>query len=142
MIPGFFAPAVLPQPLIRVAVHIDGLQPDWAVVPFVIDTGAALTCIHAIDAVRLFGMSPASLDPTTWADPTPVGGIGGGLNYMERSASYVFLHTDGTTHQIDGVIKIGELRSQSTPALLGWDLLKHFRLEVHGSQQTVLLEPA
>jgi hypothetical protein len=38
------------------------------------------------------------------------------------------------------VIRIGELKTASTPALLGWDLLQFFRLEVDGANQTIRLE--
>ena len=130
----------MPQPWLRVAVHIDDLGPDWVTVPFVVDTGAARTCVHAMDAIRLFGMSPASLDPTSWAHPTFLGGIGGGLNYLTRTATYAFLRDDGQFHLIEGDIQIGELRSQRTPALLGCDLLRHFKLQMDGGSQ-VTLEP-
>ena len=104
------------------------------------DTGAALTCIHALDAIRIFGMTPSELDPSTWTNPMSVGGIGGGLLYREEPAQYAFPNTDGTFEFIDGTVLIGELRSQATPALLGWDLLKHFDLHCHGGNQTITLE--
>lgn len=141
MITGYFLPHILPQPLVQVVVHIDGHQPEWAPVPFVVDTGAAVTCIHALDAIRLFGMSPGSLDPATWPETTPVGGIGGGLSYLTLPARYAFRHDDGTFQVIEGPIRVGEARSQGTPALLGWDLLRHFRLTVSGNGPSVTLEP-
>lgn len=140
MISGFFAPNILPQPLIRVAVRAEALRPEWVLVPFSVDTGAALTCIHAVDAIRQFGMTPASLDPTTWPSPTLLGGIGGGLSYMECPASYGFYRDDGEWEIIDRTLRVGELRSQGTPALLGWDLLRHFRLTLHGNSPSVTLE--
>ena len=139
MIRGFFNPAILPQPILRVAVRIPAIHPDWQLVNFIVDTGAAVTCIHAIDAMRLFGMSPASLAPTALPNPSPIGGIGGGLTYGKTPAEYGFLRDGDQWHVLSGEIRIGELRSQGTPALLGWDLLKNFELTTHGKDQTITL---
>ena len=63
MISGYFDPTILPQPVLTVAVRIAAVHPEFQLVNFIVDTGAAITCIHAVDAMRLFGMSPAGLDP-------------------------------------------------------------------------------
>ncbi len=88
MITGFFAREILPQPLIRVAVLVQELRSEWISVPFVIDTGAAHTCIHAVDATRLFGLKQVDLDPANWPTSTLIQGIGGTLTYRELPASY------------------------------------------------------
>ncbi len=139
MISGYFTP-YMPQPFIAVAVQVPSVRPEWVLIPFVIDTGAAITCIHAVDAIRHLGMTPAGLDPTTWASTSPIGGIGGGLNYLELPANYGFQRDDVAWETFSETIRIGELRSQGTPALLGWDFLRYFELRVHGGSQTVTLE--
>lgn len=103
------------------------------------DTGAAFTCIHAIDASRYFGMMPAQLDPANWTIPIPIGGIGGSRLYLELPANYAFHRDDNANELIDGVIRIGEMSSAGTPSLLGWDLLKHFEMTMHGANHTISL---
>lgn len=139
MIPGFFAPAILPQPLIRFALEIPSVRPGYVLIPSIVDTGAAFTCIHALDAIRYFGMTPAQLDPSTWANPSSIGGIGGSRLYLELPANYVFRRSDNTNELITGVIRIGEMKSAGTPSLLGWDLLKYFKMEMDGAAQTISL---
>ena len=129
----------MPQPQIRMAVRIPLASPTPAVVPFIIDTGAAFTCIHAIDAIRFFGMTPALLDPVTWVNAKSIGGVGGSSMYIETPATYMLLRRDGQVEVIEGVIRIGELKTNGIPALLGWDLLKLFRLDVHGGDQVISL---
>lgn len=108
-------------------------------IPFVVDTGAALTCIHAMDAIRGFGLSPHELDPTSWSNTQTIGGVGGSHAYRTEVANYGFRKSDGQVEVIPSTVRIGEIRSQSTPALLGWDLLKFFRLEINGPNQTIAL---
>ncbi len=122
--------------------RIDGITAGWVTVPFVIDTGAAMTCVHALDAIRLLGMSPASLDSSTWTNVIDGGGVGGPLKYLGCTAQFAFQRANGTLEFLDGEVKIGELRSgqQWMPALLGWDLLQHFRLTIDGGGQAVTLD--
>lgn len=141
MIEGYFTPHRNPHPWLDVAVLIDGENPDWVLIPFVVDTGAARTCIHAIDAVRRIGMSPGSLDPSSWRSPLAISGTAGSVNYLARDASFGFLQSDRSWLTFDGPILIGEMASGATPALLGWDLLRHFTTTVVGRPQRVTLEP-
>ena len=142
MISGFFAPGILPQPLIRIAVSIPELGVNAAFVPFIVDTGAAFTVIHAMDSMRYFGATPAMLDPATWLTVKTVGGVGGSLFCKEVTASYGFRHDDTTLEVIHGTIHIGDIKSASTPSLLGWDLLKFFNMTVRGAEQILTLERA
>ena len=130
----------MPQPFVRIAVQLVSIRPDWVVLPFVVDTGAAFTCIHALDATRSFEMSPASLDRAGWSASVPVGGIGGGQLYLARPANYAFQRDDGELELFTGTVRIGELRTQATPALLGWDLLRFFRTVTNGRERTVTLD--
>ena len=78
--------------------------PTVALVPFIVDTGAARTTIHALDAIRYFGVSPASLDPGTWANRVPMSGVGGSVWCKESAADYGFRRDDGTIEAFSGSI--------------------------------------
>ena len=118
MIPGFFTP-IMPQPFVRVAVHLPSIARNAAIVPFIFDTGAAFTCIHARDAIRHFDVDPAELDPDRWDEPLTIDGLGGGLRYRVVPASYGFQRDDGVLERIDLFTMLGELRSGEFPSLLG-----------------------
>ena len=138
MISGFFIPGQ-PQPLIWMALVVDELGPDAALVPFIVDTGAARTCLHALDALRYFGATPADLDPATWRNPIKMGGIGGSVLCKESPAAYGLRRDDGQTEVVTGSILIGDMKTSGMPSLLGWDLLRLFHLEVHGGNLTLRL---
>ena len=141
MIEGYFTPHKNPWPWLDVAVLIDGDNSDWVLIPSVVDTGAATTCVHAIDAITRLGMSPASLDPAMWSGSiSNIGATAGSLSYLTKEARYGFLQNDGSWITIPGDIRISELSSGATPSLLGWDLLRHFKTTVIGSPRSVQLE--
>jgi len=120
-------------------VHVPELRDEWISVPFVIDTGAAHTCIHAVDATRLFGLKQADLDPANWPGSTLIQGVGGTLAYRELRASYAFQRDDDAWEIVEAPVRFGEFRSSSTPSLLGWDVLSQFRLEVEASLDFIRL---
>ena len=105
----------------------------------ILDTGAAFTCIHSATAVELFGMSAASLDPSSWPASRSIVGIGGALQYLEFAAEFGFGGEDGTLEVLTGALHIGELASRGTPPILGWDLLRQFQLSIDGPAGTVEL---
>jgi len=142
VISGYFPGEAPPHPYVDVAVRIGELSIEWVLVPFVVDTGAAKTSIHALDAIRRLGMSPADLDPSKWASSIQGTGVGGAVRYRTAAAEYGFHHDDGRWELVDGEVQIGELAShnQGIPSLLGWDLLQHFRLVTHGRDRTIVLE--
>jgi hypothetical protein len=128
----------MPQPLVLVAVLIADLRPDWVAIPFVVDTGAAVTCIHALDAMADFNMSVASLDPSSWPASVTGGGIGGQLRHLIFKAQFGFEHEDGTLDIIEGPVRIGESASGSLPSLLGCDVLRHFEVVYRGGRSITL----
>lgn len=142
MITGFFAREILPQPLIRAAVTVPDIRPEWISVAFVIDTGAAHTCIHAVDATRLFGLKQADLDPSRWADAAIIQGVGGSLAYRQLEAEYAFLRDDESWEVVAAPVRFGEFRSSSTPSLLGWDVLAQFDLEIAAQRNFIRLTRA
>lgn len=140
MISGFYIPSVMPQPQIIVAMRVPLLNGGGYVgVPFVVDTGAARTVIHAFDAMGKFGAPPTSLDPNTWANPLPTGGVGGGILAQQMQADYVFQYDDGTFYTFSGTVLVGEASTQGLPSLLGVDVLSRFELRATAS--TVVLIP-
>ena len=101
MISGFFDPR-LPQPLIWVSVVVAEFGPRAANVPFIVDTGAARTCVHALDAIRYFGVAPAQLDAAAWVNPMPMGGIGGSVWCKESAVTYGLWRDDRQFEVVQG----------------------------------------
>ena len=138
MISGYFLLGQLAQPLLAMTVVAQAFGPVVAKIPFVVDTGATATVIHARDAIRYFGMTPEDLDSSTWIDAITVGGVGGSMKCKQSDATFGFRHDDGTIDSIRATVLIGDMRSVGLPSLLGRDLLRLFRLEIHGDETVVL----
>lgn len=128
MITGLIEPGLVPQPWVRVAIQIADLRPRWVPLLFVVDTGASLSCIHAIDAQLEFGMTDADLDPSAWPSSFTIGGVGGSVRYRVHDARFAFQHDDGHLDIIGAPIRIGGLESGNLPPLLGCDILRHFEV--------------
>lgn len=119
--------------------HVPDLNSNIVAVPFVVDTGAARSCIHAFDAMGAFGVPPASLDSRRWTDGIRVGGVGGGILARELAADFHFNHDDGQIESLtDLSVLVGDSTTQGLPSILGMDILKLFELRVTAS--TVTLE--
>jgi hypothetical protein len=117
VISGFFVPEIRPQPLIVVSMRIPALLSAWVPVPFIIDTGASRTFIHALDAMGKFGLTPAALDSRNWADGIPIGGVGGEIQARPLEAQYAFAHDDGVTFEvIDAPVFLGDISTQGLPS--------------------------
>lgn len=144
MISGFFDPARGPYPYLTVAVRVPFVTVDrWVSVQFIVDTGASHTAVHPLDAVRILGLTPAQLlNAAGWPKVVNSGGVGGGATYFECPAEYGFVRDDGSVEVIADDVWIGQLTpgSQRMPSLLGWNLLKHFRLEVNGGTPSIVFE--
>ena len=144
MIRGFFdSRDQWPVPRLRVAVYIPGIKEDWVYVNFVIDTGSSSTCLHPLDATIGMGIAPGRLAlPQFWTEQTDHGGIGGSALYFPVEAHYAFLREDDEWKIIEDRIEIAQLRAANTqlPSLLGWNVLKHFRLNIDHSGGIVELD--
>lgn len=144
MITGFFPPDRPPHPYLSVAVFVPGISTEWALVEFLIDTGAARTSIHPLDAIRRLGIGPAMLaDRSQWQNTTASSGIGGTATYFDLPAFYGFqADADVAWDIIEGRLMLAELTAsnQRIPSLMGWDLLSLFKLTMHGEQLSVSLE--
>lgn len=140
MISGFWLPQ-FPLPLIRIGMNLPGISDRWELVTLVIDTGATKTALHPLDSVRVFRMSAATLDSASWLSVNPSGGVGGNANYTSMPAKYAFYHDDGTTPELLGhTVEVAELtaHNQSLPSILGWDMLEHFHVTLHGRESITL----
>ena len=54
-------------------------------------------------------------------------------------AALDFAHEDGATETIAETIELGGIGSEGLPSLLGWDVLRHFRLDLNASRGSVAL---
>lgn len=140
MIEGFFRPGG-PYPFVRAGVRLGGAPARWAAVEFIVDTGAAVSCIHARDAVNRLHLPASELDPGSWDRMERFAGVGGTSRYGVRACTYGFVEADGTPIVLPGEIRLGELRrGPALPSILGWDVLRHFELAVR-SPDLVRLVP-
>jgi hypothetical protein len=134
LIRGFFDPddaRRLPQ--VRVALLVPSLMSTYSFVTFVVDTGAMVTTLHPLDISRHVGVDPSRLRailPEAAAER--IQGVGGHIEALAVPAMYALLHDNNAFQYIRGQIRSVPLTPTSAPlpSLLGWDLLRHFRLEV------------
>lgn len=66
---------------------------------------------------------------------------GRGRSQPPLDAAFDFVHEDGATETITETIELGGLGSEGLPSLLGWDVLRHFRLDLNASRGSVALLP-
>jgi len=133
-----------PWPRVRVGVLLTGISQAWAVVDFVLDTGASATCLHPSDAIQEVGIDPVMLtDPSQWPTAVTFSGVGGGVDYFVTPARYALLHDDGQVQYIDGTINVARWNAgnQTLPSLLGWDVLGKFSLFADPSSGRLELHP-
>ncbi len=140
MISGYFS-AKWGCPFVWASVTVAGRPPQP--VPFLIDTGSATSIVHAKDARTRLNLAMRGLDPAGWPPEETVRrrGVAGVALSRLMDAAFDFAHEDGVTETIAETIELGELASEGLPSLLGWDVLRHFRLDLNASRGTVSLLP-
>ena len=144
MITGSFNPSSRwSAPWLQASVFLPGLSTGWQSVAVLLDTGAAITCLHPTDALRIPIPLPRLDSEAGWQRVEPMVGIGGSAQNFVQAAQYRFLHGDGAQFVTDGQIRIAQRSqvNQSLPSILGWDVLCHFRIVLDCSRGEVLLEP-
>jgi hypothetical protein len=107
---------------------------------FIVDTGAIRTCIHPMDAkLRLQIPTSRLRDRSRWSSSVNAAGIGGRSRYFVEQATLTFTNDDGSPELVATEIWIAEmtLANQRLPSLLGWDVLRHFRLVTDGVTATL-----
>lgn len=120
-----------PFPIVRVSLTIDSITREPAEVDFVVDSGSHFTCLQPNDASLWAGIAEARLeDPRAWPTTTGGSGIGGGSIFFPMPAAFTFRHESGRSQTIRQTIYIAHLTQANMymPSLMGWDLLRHFRL--------------
>lgn len=108
-----------------------------ALVPFVIDTGASRSCIHARDARDRFGARRSLLETLPWRQAVRIGGVGGAARALDVPAEFIFRHEDTRIESIFANVLIGDLSTENLPSLLGMDILQKFDLRVHPNNITL-----
>ncbi|MBI2760689.1 MAG: hypothetical protein HYX51_04600 [Chloroflexi bacterium] len=112
-------------------------------VPFLIDTGAALTILHPRDATTRLGFTRSQLEqPQSWP-VQPTYGIGGTTTNYTLPARYTFSHEDGSLTEILGRILVARRTPENAelPSIMGWDLLRQIHLTMDWDTRTILLDP-
>jgi|SRR5579871_6959817 len=119
-----------PFSIARVNLTIDGVTRRPAEVDFIVDSGSHFTCLQPNDATLWAGITEEKLrDPYAW--PATMGGAGiGGGSIFPMPAAFTFRHESGRRQTIRQTIQIAHLTPANMymPSLMGWDLLRHFRL--------------
>jgi hypothetical protein len=121
------------MPVIQVWMHLPGITSLPVSIDFLVDSGATGSCVHPQDAMLRLGLSEAMLSsPQFWASTRVSRGVGGEATSYVHPATYTFVHDDGRLQQIDGDIHIAQLTPTNLdiPSLLGWDILRFFRIEL------------
>lgn len=138
MISGYFS-ARWGCPFVWARLTVPGRPPQP--VPFLIDTGSATSIVHANDARTRLNLAMSGLDPAAWPPEETVRrrGVAGVALSRLMDAAFDFVHEDGATETIAKTIELGALGSEGLPSLLGWDVLRHFRLDLNASRGSVSL---
>jgi hypothetical protein len=145
VIPGLFDPALpsWPRPLIRVMLYLPGISKNWAPVYFLLDTGAGTSVVHPLDATTKLGINDAALrNPALWPIQRTAHGVGGLSPEYSVPAHYALQRDDGTwaKHQEDLAIAQPMQGNQTLPSLLGWDILRHYRIVADWHARSIRLE--
>ena len=106
---------------------------------FLIDTGAAVSVIHPVDATAI----AIDFEGSFAGAPVETNlGIGGTARYQREMSSLEFTQADGTWSRYRFALRIA-LPSASNavlPSILGMDFIQHFRLTVSVREDRVELE--
>ena len=140
MISGFFD-SESGFPYVWVRLGVQGLPSRLT--PFLIDTGASTTVVHARDALRHLHLPVTDLDPRTWPRERirRSSGVGGVALHRVLNAAYEFLDDAGPLVISNATIDLGAFDTGDLPSLLGWDILRRFRIEMDASRGMVALTP-
>lgn len=128
--------------MVRALVFLPGHGDAWRAIDFLIDTGASGTCIHPRDAVgRLRIPIQDLMSGSLWNDTANFSGVGGVAQMRITDAAVSFAHDDGSAEvvTIDTQLAVPTSSNDHLPSLLGWDVLKHFRLEMDYASDAVRL---
>ena len=121
------------MPVVPVHIHLPGLTPLPVSINFLIDTGNTDSCLHPRDTRGRLQIEPDLLaSPESWPSVRVSHGIGGTNLSFGHPAVYTFLHDDGSLQEIEADIDSARPTpaNERFPSLLGWDVLRFFRIEL------------
>ena len=121
------------MPKIQASLHLPGITSGFVTLDFLVDSGASDSCIHPQDARGRLGISDSMLSSSRlWPSIRSTRGVGGSSMSYRHPAVYGFLHDDGNLQQIEGDIDVAQPTPANAtfPSLLGWDILRYFRIEL------------
>lgn len=132
---GYFAPERHgPFPLVDVHLSVEGFRRTWqGTVPFVLDTGAKVTCLRPQDAMEYLRIPAGDLDDDAiWHKAVSISGPGGSVPHWPARTRFEFVHKDRPPTVLTTDLHIGRLRESErhAPSVLGWDLLSHFQIVI------------
>lgn len=130
------------MPVIQVWVYLPGITSLPVCIDFLIDSGATSSVIHPQDALLKLGLSEATLSsPQFWSSTHVTSGVGGEATSFVYPGTYTFVHDDGNLLHVDEDIHIAQLTPTNLdiPSLLGWDILRRFRIELDYIERRVTL---
>ena len=144
MIVGFFDPSSQwPVPRVRATVFLLSVAPRWAAVDFVLDTGAAVTSLQPGDATAALGIDRDKLtNPDVWPQRVTAHGFGGPSTCYVENAEFGFRHENGGLQVLRDRILIAQptTANRELPSVLGWNVLRYFRIELDWARRQVRLD--
>lgn len=80
--------------------------------------------------------------PQLWPRQRTLGGVGGSTTYYVHPALFGFQYDDQQPRVLQGEILVAEPNASNrrVPSLLGWDVLRHFRVTLDYGQRFITLE--
>jgi hypothetical protein len=145
MIHGYFDVLRYERPLPRVQIDLSlpRISSFPSTIDFLIDTGATASTIHPGDMLARFRLTRGELaSADRWPRRRTGLGVGGRvLDYIEF-AELRFERADGTALRLEQDVLIAQLTIDNVelPSLLGWDVLRYFRVTLDARVGLVLLE--
>ena len=128
--------------MVRVALYLPGITANWSLIDFLLDTGAATTCLHAWDASERMRIGDERLmTGDAWDDTETYSGVGGGATYYVTRARYALLNERSEWQILDGSVRVAQASSANAdlPSILGWDILRRFTVSLDWRQKLVEL---
>jgi hypothetical protein len=147
VIRGFFYESTsTAMPIVVVGFVLPHRGMGYAPIPFVLDSGAASTALHPHDAFSILAFTRDEFAelPRIARARHPLIGITGPTAYYVVPARYISGRDDGSPYVIDADVHIAEPvpGNAAIPSVLGWDILRHFRITLDHRTGEVLLDEA
>jgi hypothetical protein len=130
------------MPTVSVSLLLPGITADFVAVEFLFDSGATTSCVHPQDARCLLGIPDSMLSSSLlWPGISASHGVGGTNMSYVHPAIYGFVHEDGRFQTMHDDVHVARPTTSNgtLPSLLGWDVLRRFRIELDDIEGRVTL---